>query len=45
MFVSRLLKRLGCCVTDSMTKYELKRTGYGTEATRDFNWNYLKNWA
>ncbi len=28
---------------DSMTKYELKRTGYGTEATRDFNWNYLKN--
>lgn len=27
---------------DSMTKYELKRTGYGTDATRDFNWNYLK---
>lgn len=28
---------------DNMTKYELKRTGYGTEATRDFNWDYLKN--
>lgn len=28
---------------DNMTKYELKRTGYGTEATRDFNWNYLKD--
>jgi CDP-paratose 2-epimerase len=27
---------------DNMTKYELKRTGYGTDATRDFNWNYLK---
>lgn len=27
---------------DNMTKYELKRTGYGTEATRDHNWNYLK---
>lgn len=27
---------------DSMTKYELKRTGYGTDATRDYNWNYLK---
>jgi len=28
---------------DSMTKYELGRTGYGTEKTRDFNWNFLKN--
>lgn len=28
---------------DNMTKYELKRTGYGTDATRDFNWNYLKD--
>jgi len=28
---------------DSMTKYELGRTGYGTEKTRDFNWNYLKS--
>lgn len=28
---------------DNMTKYELQRTGYGTEATRDYNWNYLKN--
>ncbi|MBE7413669.1 MAG: NAD-dependent epimerase/dehydratase family protein [Leptospiraceae bacterium] len=28
---------------DSMTKYELKRTGYGTDATRDYNWNYLKS--
>lgn len=27
---------------DNMTKYELKRTGYGTDATRDFNWNFLK---
>ncbi len=27
---------------DSMTKYELAKTGYGTEKTRDFNWNYLK---
>ncbi len=28
---------------DSMTKYELKRTGYGTDATRDYNWNFLKS--
>ena len=28
---------------DNMTKYELKRTGYGTDATRDHNWNILKN--
>lgn len=28
---------------DNMTKYELKRTGYGTDATRDYNWNYLKS--
>lgn len=27
---------------DNMTKHELQRTGYGTEATRDYNWNYLK---
>jgi CDP-paratose 2-epimerase len=28
---------------DNMTKYELKRTGYGTEATRNYNWDYLKS--
>ncbi|MCG6142262.1 NAD-dependent epimerase/dehydratase family protein [Leptospira mtsangambouensis] len=28
---------------DNMTKYELKRTGYGSDATRDYNWNYLKS--
>ena len=28
---------------DSMTKYELGRTGYGTEKTRMFNWNYLES--
>lgn len=28
---------------DSMTKYELKRTGYGTEATREYNWEFLKS--
>ncbi len=28
---------------DNMTKYELGRTGYGTEKTRDYNWDYLKN--
>lgn len=28
---------------DSMTKYELKRTGYGTDETREFNWNFLKS--
>ena len=28
---------------DNMTKYELKRTGYGTEATRSYNWDYLKS--
>ncbi|MCB1174791.1 MAG: NAD-dependent epimerase/dehydratase family protein [Leptospiraceae bacterium] len=27
---------------DSMTKYELGRTGYGTEKTRMFNWNELQ---
>ncbi|MBX7059500.1 MAG: NAD-dependent epimerase/dehydratase family protein [Leptospirales bacterium] len=27
---------------DNMTKYELGRTGYGTDKTRDFNWNELK---
>ena len=26
-----------------MTKYELGRTGYGTDKTRDFNWNELKD--
>ena len=24
---------------DNMTKHELQRTGYGTEGTRDYNWN------
>jgi CDP-paratose 2-epimerase len=28
---------------DNMTKYELNRTGYGSGATRDYNWNYLKS--
>jgi len=28
---------------DNMTKYELGRTGYGTEKTRDYNWDYLKS--
>jgi CDP-paratose 2-epimerase len=28
---------------DSMTKYELGRTGYGTEKTRDYNWDFLKD--
>ena len=27
---------------DSMTKYELNRTGYSAEAARDYNWNFLK---
>ncbi len=27
---------------DSMTKYELERVGYGVEASRDYNWNFLK---
>jgi CDP-paratose 2-epimerase len=27
---------------DNMTKYELMRTGYATEAARDHNWNLLK---
>jgi len=27
---------------DSMTKYELERVGYGVEASRDYNWNFLE---
>lgn len=27
---------------DSMTKYELTRTGYATDATRDYNWRFLE---
>jgi CDP-paratose 2-epimerase len=27
---------------DNMTKYELGRTGYATEAARNYNWNLLK---
>lgn len=27
---------------DNMTKHELKRTGFATEAARNYNWNYLK---
>ncbi|MDO8601457.1 MAG: NAD-dependent epimerase/dehydratase family protein [bacterium] len=27
---------------DNMTKYELSRTGYATEAARNFNWNLLE---
>lgn len=26
---------------DNMTKYELERTGYATDAARDYNWNIL----
>ena len=26
---------------DNMTKYELDRTGYKADATRDYNWNFL----
>lgn len=28
---------------DSMTKYELQRTGYATETARDYNWNALES--
>lgn len=28
---------------DNMTKYELTRTGYATDESRDYNWNFLKN--
>lgn len=28
---------------DNMTKYELLRTGYNTEAARNYNWDFLKN--
>lgn len=43
--VSELFRKEGWEVIsyDSMTKYELGRTGYGTEKTRDHNWNYLKD--
>jgi len=27
---------------DNLTKYELGRTGYGAEKTREYNWNFLK---
>lgn len=27
---------------DSMTKYELERTGYAVQGAREYNWNYLK---
>lgn len=27
---------------DNMTKHELTRTGYATDAARDYNWNYLR---
>lgn len=27
---------------DNMTKYELTRTGYATDAARDYNWEFLK---
>lgn len=27
---------------DNMTKYELERVGYGVDASRDYNWNYLE---
>ncbi|UCG63993.1 MAG: GDP-mannose 4,6-dehydratase, partial [Deltaproteobacteria bacterium] len=28
---------------DNMTKHELERTGFATEAARNYNWDYLKN--
>lgn len=28
---------------DNMTKFELERTGYGSEAARDYNWNLLES--
>jgi len=28
---------------DNMTKHELERTGFATEAARHYNWDYLKN--
>lgn len=28
---------------DNMTKYEIERTGYGSEAARDYNWNLLES--
>ncbi|MBE7445761.1 MAG: NAD-dependent epimerase/dehydratase family protein [Planctomycetia bacterium] len=28
---------------DNMTKHELARTGFAAEASRDYNWDYLKN--
>ena len=28
---------------DNMTKYELARTGYGSDLARDYNWNYLSS--
>lgn len=28
---------------DNMTKYELRRTGYGSDRARDFNWNLLSD--
>lgn len=28
---------------DNMTKYELERTGFATDAARNYNWNYLKS--
>lgn len=43
--VSELFRREGWEVIsyDNMTKYELGRTGYGTDKTRDYNWNFLKD--
>lgn len=28
---------------DNLTKHEIERTGFSTEAARNYNWNYLKN--
>lgn len=28
---------------DNMTKYELERVGYGAEASRNYNWNFLES--
>ena len=36
-------KGSGVVSYDSMTKYELMRTGYNVKGARDYNWDYLEN--
>jgi len=42
--VCEFYAKKGCEVIsyDNMTKHELERTGFATEAARNYNWNYLK---